>query len=233
MCAALEKMLGDAVVSFGLEGQLEVKRSANPKAIVRTKGFANRKIRLAAIDLSVVGALEFAKKLRSKNNDALIMIIADKELSPMTYVNSAIRADALLIKPWDEDEAMSVILELIGLYVARNPKERGVRAFLIENSDEKRIVPYSEIYYFEARCKKIYVRTESYEYSMRGTLESIAKVLPDEFIRCHRSFIVNRNYLSGARFPENFVLMKNNLEVPLSRPYREKFREMFDDQNFK
>lgn len=229
----LGKMLKAAAAACGIREQLRVKACPRLRGRCDVRGFNPEKVRIVIADAAACGALESVKDIRSRHEDVLIMIIADGQTPPMSYMNSAIRAEALLIKPWSKPSAEAVASELMRLYAERNNQEQAGNAFLLENLDGKKLLPYSEIYYFEARNKRIYAVTADHEYAMRSTLERLYRTLPEEFIRCHRSFIINRSHLSSAKFSNNFLYMDNGAEVALSRPYRAMFKEMFDERSSK
>lgn len=53
----------------------------------------------------------------------------------------------------------------------------------------------------------------------RGKISEIIKELPPNFIQVHRSYIVNFNYVKDVY--SNFIIMKNKLEIPISRSKRQ------------
>lgn len=57
---------------------------------------------------------------------------------------------------------------------------------------------YEEIQYLEARDKKIILHVNKYEISFYSSLQKLEKILPDYFIRCHRSYIVNFMFIQKA-----------------------------------
>lgn len=56
-------------------------------------------------------------------------------------------------------------------------------------------------------------------YFVRGRLKDIKEELPPNFIQCHRSFIVNRNFVKQQL--ATILLLLNNEKVPVSRGYKE------------
>ena len=88
------------------------------------------------------------------------------------------------------------------------------------------LVSPEEIFYFERRKRTTVVVTSVGIYEIRDRLDDLQKILyPDEFIRCHISYIV---HLSGVRiFEENAFLMKNGNWVPISRSYTKIVKKLF------
>ena len=97
---------------------------------------------------------------------------------------------------------------------------------LIETREGRTYVPFSKIYYFEAREKRIYVRLKKQELTFYDTIEHLSERLPDGFIRCHRSFIVNRSRIQRVMLSKNLIELEQNMEIPLSRSYKPVFKEL-------
>ena len=56
---------------------------------------------------------------------------------------------------------------------------------------------------------------------VRGKLNAITKELPPNFIRCHRSYIVNRNFIKQIH--SDTIVLIDKTQIPLSRSYKDKF----------
>ena len=64
-----------------------------------------------------------------------------------------------------------------------------------------------------------------YKRQVRGSLNAVEKELPQEFIRCHRSYIVNRLHIERLNLPEMAVYLANGERIPVSRSYKEALLE--------
>ena len=53
---------------------------------------------------------------------------------------------------------------------------------------------------------------------VRGKLSEMIKQLPPNFVKCHRSYIINRNFVK--QFLSNEVEMKNDESLPVSRGFK-------------
>ncbi len=56
---------------------------------------------------------------------------------------------------------------------------------------------------------------------VRGKLSQIKTELPPNFIQCHRSYIVNSNFIKQIN--GTFLVLMNKEQIPLSRSYKDKF----------
>ncbi len=59
-------------------------------------------------------------------------------------------------------------------------------------------------------------------YTVRGKLSQIKKELPPNFIQCHRSYIINKNF-HIQKPKHNRIIMKDGKEIPISRRNKNKF----------
>ncbi|MCD7884780.1 MAG: LytTR family transcriptional regulator DNA-binding domain-containing protein [Lachnospiraceae bacterium] len=178
---------------------------------------------LAIIDVTVPGALESARIIRRKFQETEILIIADISVSPMKYMHPSIRASALLLRPaaseWEE-----ALRDFFGRLLEKGEKENRDHVLWVENRDGKFRIPFAHIYYLEAREKKVFIRTKAEEFGTRGTIENLAEQLPENFLRCQRSYIVNTDYITRIRLCENRLYLRDDLWVPISRSYKEEFK---------
>ena len=179
----------------------------------------------AFLDVTAQEGIELTKETRKAYEMAELLLIADSSVSPMEYMTPAIRASSLLLRPWTGNQAAAVVRDFFrALYRNRGEKEEE-KALIVENRQGKMPIPFSKIYYLEVREKKVFVRLKEKEYSKYETLENIAKELPEEFIRCHRSFVVNTAYIDRVKLSENTIYLEDGICVPLSRSYKAVIKE--------
>ena len=62
---------------------------------------------------------------------------------------------------------------------------------------------------------------EGKNHFVRGKLNQIKEELPPNFIQCHRSYIVNSNFIKQIN--STTITLINNERIPLSRSYKKKF----------
>lgn len=89
------------------------------------------------------------------------------------------------------------------------------------------LIAPEEVSYFERRKRTTITVTSGGIYEVRDRLDELQKILyPDEFIRCHVSYIV---HLQEVRmFQENAFLMRNGNWVPISRGYTKNVKQLFE-----
>lgn len=179
-----------------------------------------RQVEAITWDVSHEDALEALLEVRRRDRGAFLLILASANDSPLIFLRPDIAPSSLILRPLGAAEVDRVACEMLRAVYG----EIG-GSFTIERRGERRQIPWEQIYYFESRGKKLYVRMRDDEIGFSGTLESLAEALPDGFQRCHRSFIVNMGKVDKVRFSENLILLWDGLTVPLSRGYKRSLRE--------
>lgn len=188
------------------------------RSMEEAEDFCNAaQIDLACLEIISDAQVSGAEKFRKIHKETLIAVIADVSTMPVLYLKPTIMAASLLLRPFSTDEAKKVVKELMSI---TGESDNDSSYFEFKFRDDVQKVPYRDILYFEARDKKIFIRTAYEEFSCYTTIEKLAEELPDIFKRCHRSFMVNIGRIKKIAFSENIIYLDDDSIVPLSRGCR-------------
>lgn len=168
--------------------------------------------------------VEALRQLRRRDADALLMLLAGAGVPPTQYLKPGIAPDSLLLKPFSASEFQAANGELFDAFAER--RDLSGECFERSTRDGKIRLPYSKIYYFEARNKKINVRAGNEEYDFYDSIENILQLLPPYFVRCHRAYLVNPRKIRELRLSDGLVEMDGGVQVPLSRTYRKDLKDL-------
>ncbi|MBQ0139877.1 MAG: LytTR family transcriptional regulator DNA-binding domain-containing protein [Kurthia sp.] len=97
--------------------------------------------------------------------------------------------------------------------------------------DEWQPIPIEEVLFFESLNKKNWCYHQGSSYQTSLTMKELASRLPENFIRIHRSYIINiRNISKITRdFASNLVvIMKNDEQLPVSQSYVAELRKALE-----
>lgn len=182
---------------------------------------------LACYDVSEQSALAYLRKIRGSGYDKmLLMLLADASLSPMEYIRPEILASELLLKPYSQQQLRDKLRDLLEVYCARISDENSEDVFVVETKDGRVRVPFRQVYYYEAREKKVFLRTRKAEYPFYQTLDALEDELPETFVRCHRSYIVNWKLVEKVDYTAGDLYLPENVAVPFSRSYKERIKSL-------
>ena len=149
------------------------------------------------------------------------MLIADASIAPTEYLRPGIVANSLLLKPLSAKSVFKAFSELFSSLERQNDSDSGDggESFCIEIRGEKQFISYGDIYYLKP-ARKDFVNTKNSEIGFYATLDTLADSLPEQFVRCHRGFIVNRKKIKTISYSQKLIFLNNDMLVPLSRGYK-------------
>ena len=188
----------------------------------------NPLVHLIIYDICDRISLEYLPQIRKSYPQSWLMILADISISPMEYVRPNLRVSSLLLKPWEKQQAYDVLFDFFNEYLAfaEREKNEGIHSYVVETREGTIHLPYDQIYFFEAREKKIYVCIGKEEYGFYSSIDKLSEELPDYFMRCHRGFIVNTKKIRKIVLSQNIIYLSDGFDVPLSRSYKAALKEM-------
>ncbi len=185
----------------------------------------NPSLDIICTDVAGREGIPLAKALRKKNPNAYMILIASPRISPASYMKPSIMAGSLLLRPLEKSMVREALREAFEEFFSdsRKPQEKGQLA--VDNKEGRWLIDYEKIYYFEAREKKIFLNTGAKEIGFYDTMENLKEKLPDYFIRCHRSFLINGRMAEKLMLGKNLVVLKSGWEIPVSRSYKQEIKE--------
>lgn len=105
------------------------------------------------------------------------------------------------------------------------PPER----LLIKKLGREFLIQTNDIEWIEASGNYANLHIKGSVYPMRITMEKLEKILPTNFIRIHRSTIVNLEQIQEIQALDTGdyeVILRNQIKLTLSRRYRESFKSL-------
>ena len=91
---------------------------------------------------------------------------------------------------------------------------------------DKRLIQIdlSEIFYLESYGNYVKVWIDKKHHLTARTLSSFAEQLSKKnYFRIHKSYIINKNHIQYVE--GNFVVMKNNQQLPIGKNHRQEFKK--------
>ena len=170
------------------------------------------------IKMGKESGLETARKIREINTRVkIIFLTAYKQ-----YVFQSFDVDAsqYLIKPVSEQKLYAVLDHILRQL---NPLKEP--PLVVKSGHTTSCVPCSDLLYVEVNNKTVTLHNENGITEFFGKLEAIEMNLPARFYRCHRSFIVNMDYV--VRFDRMDLHLSNGESIPVSKRKYQEFSKAF------
>ena len=175
---------------------------------------------IICFDIQEDNGINYAKYLRKCYEKAFMILLVQMNMSPMDYIRADIMPAGIIVQPATSQEIFKVLNNVFETYIEKMNLKRFDKAFVVATKEGRVNIPYSKILYFEARNKKIYIRYNNTEVGFYATLDKLEAELECDFVRTHRSFMVNKAYIRKINLSKNCVLLKGDETVPLSRTYK-------------
>lgn len=218
------KALSKELFALTSEEELEL-QCISEKSVVIESVERCQPLDAVCVKVSDIQEIELLRVMRSTYGELEIFIIADKKISPMQYLTPDIRAASLLLAPFTEQECRLVLKEFLQSFFQGREQADEKKVLVITNRDGKITIPYYQVYYIEIRERKVFIRLRDREYSQYDSLEHLLEKLPEDFVRCHRSFVFNTQHLDAVKLSENTIYLEHGITVPLSRSYKPAIKE--------
>ena len=78
---------------------------------------------------------------------------------------------------------------------------------------------------------KLVYCTNSGEYEIYSSFNKIENTLPNNFIRCHKSYIANTNNIINININNNTIIFNNDLSCDIGPKYKNNLMEVFKHGN--
>ena len=177
------------------------------------------------IDLnSNFSGLEIAEKVRKTNKNCYIIFeTAHLEYSLMAY---KFKTFDYICKPITLQRLEDCILRLFD-------DVSGLSKKFLRIDSKNTIIADNDIKYIKREGMKLIFHTESRDYEVYSSFLKIQSLLPNNFVRCHKSFIANINNITKIEASSNTVFF-NESYCDIGPKYKKYFMEVINNNgNFK
>lgn len=169
--------------------------------------YNNFSVYILDIQMKEIDGIEVAKRLRKEGcTRPILFITAFREY---VFHGYDVRAMHYLLKPVEKESLFLCLDE-----IAANLKGS---FYLYHNKGEIIHIPYKEIVTFSGNRHYVDILTTKNSFCQHTTLNNIMTFLPGEFIRVHRSCIVNMAHI--YKISQNTITLSNRMTTSIGRSY--------------
>lgn len=196
-----------------------------PSIELAKKILSEQKVQLIFLDVQLSDGLGF-EVLESVDSDTKVVMLTAYE----NYAIESIRKGAFdyLLKPLDVQELQNCIQRIKEETQLENSVFDLINTQPIEgrigivDSDGINFIDTSEIHFLKAQGKYTEIHTSQGNYLSSKNLKQFEQILTQgTFMRIHHSFVVNLEYIKKYKREDNSLILKNNIELPVSKPRKE------------
>lgn len=196
------KMVEKALMEIGTNGNFHIAHDYESAQ----KIINEFEIDLAFLDIEISqekdgkSGLDFSKELHQKSPKTKVIFVTSY---PVYALNAyEVHPYDFIVKPVDierlKSSAKRAIEEIERLSQLKQDEYSGIKGdrLIIRTNKEMIFMPYDEILFFEKIGKEVIIHTEKSQINVRWTLSELEDMLPREFVRVHKSFLVQASKIT-------------------------------------
>lgn len=136
------------------------------------------------------------------------------------------RPYCILTLPVNWAYAGRMLASLVEDYTQICQPERSSAYLLVQNGGVQNRLDISSIRYIEALNKKLIIYQDSQVISVYDSISVMEDKLGDKFFRCHRSYLVNTDYIQSVNLPAMELSLSTGERLPIARSNRARAKEL-------
>lgn len=152
-----------------------------------------------------------AERIRELDPDTRIVYMAEHADRYIQQIFlRPVNLSGFLMKPVDS-ELLTENIRKVAAEIQETDKSR----LLVKYKSIMRSIRPEEILYLESAGHMVTIHTTTGKHSCYDQLEKLFERLPESFIQCHKSYIVNMDEI--RRIERNRILLADDTEIPISK----------------
>lgn len=167
------------------------------------------------IDLPGISGMETARSIRKANYTGHIIFLT--AYSEHVFDGYRVRATDYLLKPITPEILENSLVPIL--------QEQKSSSYILRTATSIKKIPYSHIIAFATQGHYIDIITEEQTFRQKISLKALKQQLPDNFIQCHRTLIVNIHHVT--KLDGKNICLTNQTIYPISKPYIESVQHAF------
>ena len=183
------------------------------KTTTAIQAFKNFQPEIIILDINLHGENSGIELAKSTNNNATVIFLTGQYDDSLMSKALATNPESYLTKPVKKDDLIAAIKLTI--------LKKQSKSIMIKVGYDYIRINYDDILFVKSDNNYIDIQTTPKTYSVRKSLEGfLEEIANPNFIRVHRSFIVNSSKIQKKT---NSILFIENYEIPFSKKYDSPF----------
>ncbi len=221
----LAKMLEAIFISKKFDAQIVLSTTKPDEFIEFVK---NHNVNVVFLDIELktnITGLDLADMVRKKDkNTYIIFTTGHLEYGLMAY---KYKTFDYIPKPFTKERLEDTLVRLF-------EDASGDEAKFVRLDNNKTIIKQDSIQYIQKEGMKVIFHTDTRDYETYSSFKKILPQLPEQFVQCHKSYIVNTEKITDVNTANSTIFLNNNESSKcfIGPKYKNKFMEVFNYGNF-
>lgn len=170
---------------------------------------------------SNITGIDLAKQVRKYNKSLYVIFTTGHlEYAMLAY---KVKTFDYLAKPITQDRLEETIIRLYD-DITNSPKN-------YISLGNRTLIDQDEIQYIKRDGMKLVFYTPTQEYQTYSSFNKIMNTLPQNFVRCHKSYIANINNITNVESKTNTISFGDEAKCFIGPKYKNEFLEVFNYGN--
>lgn len=221
----LEKLLESTFITRNLEAQI-VLSTTEPGDLVNYLKHHSVNVVILDIDLKTkVSGLDLANLIRKQDKNVYIIFTTGHlEYGLIAY---KYKTFDYLPKPVTPERLLDTIDRLIDDIFGDDTK-------FVRLDNNKTIIKQDGIQYIQKDGMKVIFHTDTRDYESYSSFKKILPQLPEQFVQCHKSYIVNTKKITDIDVSNNAIFLNHNENIKcyIGPKYKNQLMEVLNYGNF-
>ena len=219
----LSTLLESIFIRHKIDAQISLKAYAAQDVLNYVN---NNKVDVLFLDINLkskISGCDIANSIRKKNKDVYIIFITGHlEYALLAY---KFKTFDYLPKPATDERIEQTVLRLIE-DINYNPSK------FITINNNKTLINENEVNYIKKDGMKLVFCTDNRTYETYSSFNKIKNCLPENFVRCHKSYIVNVKRIADIYPKKNTILFSHNDYCLIGAKYKNEILEVLKNGDF-
>ena len=213
----LEKLLDNIFVKNNFDAKISLKTADYNKVL---DYITNNKVDVILLDINLKSnktGLQVAEQIRKINrNIYIIFTTGHLEYAMVAY---KYKTFDYIAKPISYDRLEETVIRLFE-DINSEPKK------YIKLDNKNTVVDSSEIEYVKRDGMKLVFHTSCRDYDIYSSFNKFQERLPENFIRCHKSYIANISQIKDVEPVSGTITFRDNSSCEIGPKYKSEFMEV-------
>lgn len=172
--------------------------------------------------------VELGQQVMDMNHDSYTLYVVDQSKDLIQSARMCRRSYAMLMAEDLKVTAVPVLTQMLQEFRSTTDPESAVAddfIMLRVNGTYMRILK-KDIRYIESLEKKLVFNLEIQSLALYSSIATYEDLLKEQFIRCHRSFLVNIAHIQSVNLPALSLTLSDGSVLPISRSQRGRMKEL-------